>query len=93
MPRRKRPASSPATPTTPPDHDIGTKLTRLAEMIVDGAMVEGVTLDQRIAAVKAVGGLHLGMLKAAGKLSDDDEASPATNFRELRNGLALVGKG
>lgn len=63
----------------------GTKLNQLAENILDELLKAGnkVSLDQRIDALKAVGTLHLGLAKLAGKMPKGDDDLP-TDFSEIR---------
>jgi hypothetical protein len=70
-------------PDTP---QLGPKLTELAETILDELLAPGndASLNQKIDALKAVGGVYLGMQKLAGKLREDEDDVPARSFRDLR---------
>ncbi len=61
-----------------PDADLGEKLTRLAEGVLDELLsTDGnpttPSLDQRIDAIKVIGTLHLGLRRLNGKVPDDSD--------------------
>jgi hypothetical protein len=77
-----------------PDSDLGEKLTRLAEGVLDEMLsTDGnppkPPLDQRIDAIKVIGALHLGLRRLNGKVPDDSEDAgglPAMRKRMLAAG-------
>ncbi len=72
-----------------PDSDLGEKLTRLAEGVLDELLsTDGnpttPSLDQRIDAIKVIGTLHLGLRRLNGKVPDEsgeDGGLPAMRAR------------
>jgi hypothetical protein len=72
--------------------DIGQKLTRLGHAILDDLLAPGnaTLLEHKIAALKAIGTLHLGMAKLDGRMDDDGGAM--TNFAALRDRATAGGK-
>lgn len=66
--------------------DLGPKLSQLAEGILDELLepASDVALDQKIDALKAIGTLHLGLARLAGKKKDDDGEEEGFSMLEFR---------
>ena len=69
--------------------EIGQKLTRLADAILDDLLVQGsdALLEDKIAALKAITTLHLGLTKLGDKVDDEDGT-----FARLRDRATAGGK-
>ncbi len=76
---------------------LGNKLIRLAEGVLDDLLVEQgekPAVDQRIDAIKAIGTLHLGLLRQSGKnKGDDDDDGSVPSMSALRNRIKGSGEG
>ena len=74
--------------------DLGSKLNELAEDILDEMLTPGneVNLEQRIDALKAIGTLHLGLLRISGKLKPppDEPGEPIPSMDEMRAKIKAV---
>lgn len=67
--------------------ELGTKLGKLALVVTEQALAEGVSLEERLEALKIAGGYHVSVSKAKVKDEDKDpEASTFGNFRDRING-------
>ncbi len=83
---------------TAPDSDLGEKLTRLAEGVLDELLsTDGnpttPSLDQRIDAIKVIGTLHLGLRRLNGKVPDEpDDAGGLPAMRERMKAVTGAGK-
>lgn len=75
--------------------DLGPKLGRLAEQILDELLTPGsdIKLDQRIDALKAIGTLHLGLKKISAKLEPDEEHDSVVSMTAMRKRLRATDKG
>lgn len=73
--------------------DLGGKLTRLAEGVLDEMLdaTETPPLDQRIEAIKVIGQLHLGLQKAKGGAKSDEES--AGGMSAMRRKIEQAGEG
>lgn len=75
--------------------DLGLKLTRLADEILDELLCENgekTPLGQRIDALKAISTMHLGMTKLSGKMPPADEGD-GPSVPAMRERLKAVGGG
>lgn len=66
--------------------DLGGKLAKLAELVVDGALSEDVSLESRLDALKTAGSYHLAAVKAGEKKKDESNNSNFGKYAErIRN--------
>lgn len=76
------------------DSELGTKLGKLAEGILDNLLEDGseAPMEQRIDALKAIGTLHLGLLRISGKLKPppDEPGEPIPSMDEMRAKIKAV---
>lgn len=73
--------------------DLGEKLTRLAEGVLDEMLdaTDIPALDQRIEAIKVIGTLHLGLQKLKGGAKSDEESSGG--MADMRRKIQQAGEG
>ena len=83
---------------TAPDSDLGDKLTRLAEGVLDELLTTDgnpptASIEQRIDAIKVIGALHLGLSRLNGKVPVDlDDAGGLPAMRRRMDEAAEKGK-
>jgi hypothetical protein len=71
----------------PRPETLKSKLERLASVIADEVLAEGVALTTRLDAMKVLTNFRVGILRVKGKGGDDDDDPAAENFQTMRAAL------
>lgn len=64
---------------------LGEKLLTLAEAVVDEALAPGVSLEERLDALKTAGAFHVAASKALGKLKKEEPPAFDTYFAKIKS--------